>query len=85
MSKNVRQEMLSWAKKIAGKKYANRIERVRNLGTLDYSDYIVPASQVKNDEINWVLKNNPRFDEHEFKKMIRQQEAKNKEDRLENQ
>lgn len=85
MSKNVRQEMLSWAKKIASKKYTDRVERVRNLRTLEYSDYLIPASEVKNDEIDWVLKNNPRFDESEFKKMIRQQEAKNKEDRLENQ
>lgn len=78
MTPNVRREMLALAKKIANKEYKPRIERRKNLGTLQITEEIIPACVIMEDEIRWYLKENPEFDSSEFRKMIRDFQSRNK-------
>jgi hypothetical protein len=71
--------MLKEAKRIANIEFKDRVEKAKNLGTLEYEEYIVPASAIKTAYINAIL-DAYDFDEDKFKEMIRTFELRNKEE-----
>lgn len=74
---SVKHTMLQLAKKIANTEYKDRVEMVKNPDTLKYEKYITPATAVRNEVINYILKDHPEFDGTEFRSMIKEFKTRN--------
>ena len=79
---SIKHNMLIEAKRVANTSFEEKkvINRGLDGSILGYS--IIPASMVRNDEINIIIKEHPEFDAGEFRRMIieiqvRQKENKN--------
>ena len=78
----IKHRMLVHAKIIANTEFKDKVEKVRNLSTLEFGEYITPASVVRNDYINSVLREHPEYDETTFRGMIKTYQHQNKQESI---
>lgn len=67
--KPIKHLMLREAKRIASTHYEDRVSKVRNLGTLEWEEYITPALVQRNDEIKRTA-DEFKFDYEKLKEMV---------------